>query len=39
VYYTIQNAVVVFLLAGGKKDTQSRDIQRAKDLLEELTKG
>ena len=29
VYYTIRNDIVVFLLAGGIKDTQSDDIQKA----------
>ncbi|MDR0380354.1 MAG: type II toxin-antitoxin system RelE/ParE family toxin [Candidatus Accumulibacter sp.] len=38
-YYTIRNHAVVFLLAGGNKDTQSRDIQRARQMLNELTKG
>jgi putative addiction module killer protein len=37
-YYTIRNRTVVLLLAGGNKDTQSRDIQRAKDMLDELMK-
>jgi putative addiction module killer protein len=34
-YYTIRNRAVVLLLAGGNKDTQSRDVQRARDMLDE----
>ncbi|MDR0701260.1 MAG: type II toxin-antitoxin system RelE/ParE family toxin [Azoarcus sp.] len=36
VYYTIRNATVVLLLAGGNKDTQSRSIERAREMLREL---
>ncbi len=36
VYYTIQNGRVVFLLAGGDKSTQEKDINKATELLEEL---
>jgi putative addiction module killer protein len=37
-YYTIRNRTVVLLLAGGNKKTQSRDVQRARDMLDELMK-
>jgi putative addiction module killer protein len=36
VYYTIQESRVFFLLAGGDKSTQSKDIERASKLLNEL---
>ena len=36
IYYTIQNKQVVFLLAGGDKSTQNKDIDLAKDLLTKL---
>ncbi|GHT90623.1 hypothetical protein AGMMS49545_04620 [Betaproteobacteria bacterium] len=35
-YYTVQNRRIVLLLAGGDKDTQSRDIARAREILREL---
>lgn len=37
VYYTIYKDVIVLLLSGGNKDTQKRDIKRARDMLGELT--
>ena len=36
IYYTIQESRVLFLLAGGDKSTQSKDIERAAELLNEL---
>ncbi|MBW1746298.1 MAG: type II toxin-antitoxin system RelE/ParE family toxin [Deltaproteobacteria bacterium] len=36
IYYTIQESRVLFLLAGGDKSTQSKDIERAAELLKEL---
>lgn len=36
IYYTIQNDKVVFLLAGGDKSSQKRDIAKATELLTEL---
>lgn len=39
VYYTAQNEQVILLLVGGVKDSQARDIQRAKDILKQIKKG
>ena len=36
IYYTIQESRVLFLLAGGDKSTQSKDIERAAEFLKEL---
>ncbi|MCK7458460.1 type II toxin-antitoxin system RelE/ParE family toxin [Idiomarina aminovorans] len=36
VYYTVRNNQVIFLLYGGHKGTQSKDIEKAKELLKEL---
>lgn len=36
VYYTIRQKQIVLLLAGGDKSSQSRDIEKAKDLLKTL---
>jgi putative addiction module killer protein len=36
VYYTVRDRVVVFMLAGGLKRTQERDIDRAKTLEQAL---
>ena len=36
VYYTIQNKQVVLLLKGGDKSTQSKDIQQAQKITDEL---
>lgn len=36
IYYTIKNGEIVILLVGGDKSTQTNDIKRAKELLEEL---
>ena len=33
IYYTIRNDTIILLLCGGDKSTQSRDIARAKELL------
>jgi putative addiction module killer protein len=35
-YYTMRGETVVFLLCGGDKDTQARDIERAKALAKEI---
>ncbi len=36
IYYTIQDSNVVFLLAGGDKSSQEKDIKKATELLGEL---
>ena len=36
VYYTITGREIIILLAGGDKSTQSRDIEKAKELLKRL---
>lgn len=36
VYYTIRNGEIVILLAGGDKSSQSRDIEKAKELARNL---
>jgi len=36
VYYTIREGQVVLLLCGGDKDSQARDIKRAKEMAAEL---
>ncbi|MHB8810698.1 MAG: type II toxin-antitoxin system RelE/ParE family toxin [Desulfobulbaceae bacterium] len=36
VYYTIRGREIIFLLAGGDKSTQSRDIEKAASLLKLL---
>lgn len=36
VYYTIKNNTVVFMLHGGDKDSQKKDIKKAKAMLNEL---
>jgi putative addiction module killer protein len=36
VYYTIRNAQIVLLLKGGDKASQTKDIEKAKQLLSEL---
>lgn len=36
VYYTVRNNEIVLLLLGGDKSSQSKDIEKAKILLEEL---
>lgn len=35
-YYTIRDNTVVLLLCGGNKLTQEKDIEKAKNILEEL---
>jgi putative addiction module killer protein len=37
VYYTQQGDEIIILLIGGDKSTQSRDIEKAKQLKKELT--
>jgi len=39
VYFVRRGAVLVVLLCGGDKDSQSRDIKRAKALAQELEDG
>lgn len=36
-YYTVKNDEVVFLLTGGDKKTQSKDIEKATALLRQLS--
>ena len=36
IYYTIMNSKVVFLLAGGDKSGQEKDIEKAAGFLKEL---
>ncbi len=36
VYFVIRGEQIIFLLHGGNKTTQSRDIERAKQLLDNL---
>jgi putative addiction module killer protein len=36
IYYTIRNQQVVLLLHGGSKSSQSRDIEKAKQMIQEL---
>ena len=36
IYYTIQNSKVVFLLAGGDKSGQEKDIVKASGLLKKM---
>jgi len=36
IYYTKKDDEIIILLVGGDKSTQSKDIQKAKDLAEEL---
>ena len=35
-YFARRGSIVIIMLAGGDKSTQSRDIKRAQNLLEEL---
>lgn len=35
IYFTIRDDVIVLLLCGGDKSSQSRDIEKARQLLEE----
>jgi len=35
-YYTTRNEKIIFLLCGGNKSSQAKDIKRAKTILEEL---
>ncbi len=39
VYFTKREEQIIILLAGGDKSTQSRDIEKAKQLLKELDNG
>lgn len=36
VYYTIRNHQIVLLLCGGSKSKQSRDIEKARQMIQEL---
>ncbi|RIZ69253.1 MAG: type II toxin-antitoxin system RelE/ParE family toxin [Methylococcales bacterium] len=35
-YYTLRNQQIILLLAGGDKTNQSRDIEKAKNILKDL---
>ncbi|WP_287125614.1 type II toxin-antitoxin system RelE/ParE family toxin [Desulfobacter sp.] len=35
-YYTIRDEKIIFLLCGGNKSSQAKDIKNAKTILEEL---
>ena len=35
-YYTIRGGIVIFMLLGGTKRTQDRDIKRARQIAKEL---
>ena len=39
VYYTLRGKQVVLLLCGGAKDSQERDIRKAKEMAAELERG
>lgn len=36
IYFTIQNTLIIFLLVGGDKSSQSRDIEKAQRMLDEM---
>jgi putative addiction module killer protein len=36
VYYTVRNGRIVFLLIGGDKSTQAKDIEKARNLMTAL---
>ena len=36
IYYTIKDGKVIFLLCGGDKSTQSKDIKKARIIMDEL---
>lgn len=36
VYYTIKNNIIVLLIAGGDKKSQTKDIKNAKEILNKL---
>jgi len=36
IYYTVRNNQVVLLLVGGDKSSQSKDIEKANQIIEEL---
>ncbi len=36
IYFTVRNNKIIILLCGGDKSTQSRDIAKAKNLLDRL---
>lgn len=36
VYYTIQEREIIFLLAGGDKSSQKKDVAKARELLKQL---
>jgi len=39
VYYTFHGEKIIFLLCGGDKSTQSKDIEKAKHLAKDLKEG
>ncbi|MFL0163345.1 type II toxin-antitoxin system RelE/ParE family toxin [Aquirufa salirivi] len=38
VYFTVVDCKIIFLLIGGDKSTQQKDIEKAKDMLKSLKK-
>ena len=36
IYYTVRNHQVILLLNGGNKSSQSKDIEKAKQMIQEL---
>ncbi len=39
IYYTIKDDKIVLLLNGGNKSSQSKDVQKAKEILKDLNDG
>jgi putative addiction module killer protein len=37
IYFTIRQGTIVFLLCGGDKSSQSKDIQKARQIMEDLS--
>jgi putative addiction module killer protein len=37
IYFTIRQKTIVFLLCGGDKSSQSKDIQKARHIMEDLS--
>ncbi len=37
IYFTIRQGTIVFLLCGGDKSSQSKDIQKARHIMEDLS--
>lgn len=36
IYYTVQGKAIILLLCGGNKSTQKKDIEKAKQIIEEI---